>query len=126
MTAVEANVLSKLESLGSLILLLQLYKAFSGLVSYIFSLVSDKETVEIILFGYAYGYIAAGDTIWMQPSFGVYVVLNSGTGFKLYHKAKHLSRNFSNNGPTLVAAGSEQWYWITQMVVHLTVQIILQ
>lgn len=25
-----------------------------------------------------------------KPSFGVYVVLNSGTGFKLYHKANHL------------------------------------
>lgn len=63
MAAAEANVLSKLESLASSILLSQLYKTFSGLASYINSLVSDKETVESIPFRYACCCKTAGDTI---------------------------------------------------------------
>lgn len=62
MTAAEANVESKLKSLGSLIPLSQPCKSFSGL-DYFNSLISDKEIAESIPLGRACGCVTEGHTI---------------------------------------------------------------
>lgn len=104
-TAAEASVLSKLESIGSLILLSLSYKAFSGLDFFFNSLISDKEIVEMILFRCLWLFNSKGCHLntHVSPALGFMLNLTLGQISSSLTKPSISSCNFSTNGPVLVA-----------------------